>query len=123
MVPCTRGLKRFEASGCPQMEYSFKTPQGCPLWIELSVPDDKNPAKKSIKKKCVDLWYFTLLYNALALLEGNQQATESFRNGMLEVNPDNPKQTRPKSTHVILQVMREAIDNKKNNLLPFKKED
>ena len=119
IVPCTRGLECFK-KGCPQASYEDNPKYGCPLWLELVIPDPDNPTKKIVRKKCVDLWYFTLLYNMLPLLEGNQQATESFRNGMLEVNPDNPKQTRPKSMNVVMQVLQQADKLKE---LPLKRKE
>ena len=108
-MPCTRGLSHFEKTGCPQREYNPEDGTGCPLWIEMEVPTRENPLVKKKYKKCVDLWYFTFQWSMLGLLEGNQQATESFRNAMVEVNPDNPEQTRPKSVNVVLEVIQKTL--------------
>jgi len=77
--PCIRGLSAFK-KGCPQR--SWDGASGCPAWI-----DKKLPIKGSTEfievKECLDLFMARLAYDGNGLLEGNQQAVESFRNGMI----------------------------------------
>lgn len=91
--PCIRNLERFRKTGCPQREWDGE--QGCPAWIELAVPDPDHPVKRRIEKKCLDLWMFTLNWSQLGLLEGNQRAVESFRNGMVELGADGKAYPKP----------------------------
>ncbi|NNF99484.1 MAG: hypothetical protein HKM93_08910 [Desulfobacteraceae bacterium] len=80
--PCIRGLKPFEKKGCPQKEWDGD--QGCPAWRELLVTPRGEPAKPKDKiGRCIDAWMLEFKLTELGLLEGNQQATESLRNGML----------------------------------------
>ena len=78
--PCILGLKRFEKLGCPENFWDGKT--GCSGWIEKTVITKEGVHE--IIKQCVIFWFFKLLWDQCGLLEGNQQATESFRNGMLQ---------------------------------------
>jgi len=78
--PCIRGLRRYQKSGCPEKFWDGE--DGCPCWIELAAPRRDNPQKKVVEKKCLDIWSFEFLWASLGYLEGNQQATESFRNNM-----------------------------------------
>lgn len=96
-APCIRNLKAFE-KGCPSRPWDGEG--GCPCWIEIPVATQGDPKKKEIKRQCIDLWLFEFQWAMLGLLEGNQQATESFRNGMLEVCKDG--ETRPKPDQGIL---------------------
>ena len=91
--PCIRGLKQFDKKGCPCKTWDGE--EGCPAWVEMPVVDNDNPQKQSFERMCVDLWIFKVLWHSNGLLEGNQKATESFRNGMCEVDP-NTKEVRPK---------------------------
>ena len=59
-------------------------------------------------KECIDLWMFRLAWTQCGLLEGNQQATESFRNGMCEIRDG---KVVPKATKVVLEIQ------DKNNML------
>lgn len=89
--PCIRGLKRFEKKGCPQMEWNGR--EGCPAWIDIQLPIQGGKEQLKIKE-CVDMYQVRLQYSTNALLEGNQQAIESFRNGM--VYPAQDGQCYPK---------------------------
>jgi hypothetical protein len=74
--PCIRGIVKH----CPQK--SWDGSEGCPAWIEMTIATKGDPLKKEIRKQCIDLWQHDFSLAALGLLEGNQQATESFRNNM-----------------------------------------
>jgi hypothetical protein len=100
--PCTRNIERFK-EGCPEREYNEKDGSGCPLWLELEIPTRENPRVKKKQKKCIDLWYFTLLWSQLGCLEGNQQAVETFRNAMCEATPEDPTGARPKPVRMIIE--------------------
>jgi len=77
MKPCIRNIKRFK-KGCPESEE-------CMAWIEL--PMTTQGGEKEIVKQCLDLWVFKFLKDQCGLLEGTQQAIESFRNNMYESLP------------------------------------
>lgn len=98
--PCIRNLERFKKSGCPQKIWDGQ--EGCPCWIEMPVANRENPLKKEIKRNCVDLWQFDFQWAMLGLLEGNQQATESFRNGMIETREDGKDYPKPDSGILLL---------------------
>lgn len=89
---CIRNLKQFEKSGCPQKTWSADTGKNCPCWIEKIVvykgEENNEPPRQIIIKQCLDLWMFKLAWDQCGLLEGSQQATESFRNGMVEKGND-----------------------------------
>lgn len=79
--PCIRGLKKFEKSGCPCRAWDGES--GCPAWVELLVTPPNEPLKPKDKiGKCIDHWQIDFWLKSLGLLEGNQQAIESFRNNM-----------------------------------------
>ncbi len=79
--PCIRGLKPYEKSGCPCRPWDGEN--GCPAWVELLVTPAGEPLKPKDKiGKCLDHWDLELRLKSLGLLEGNQQAIESFRNNM-----------------------------------------
>jgi hypothetical protein len=61
----------------------------------MAVSKRADPLTKEIRKQCLDLWLFDFQWAMLGLLEGNQRATESFRNGMLEVDEDGKARPRP----------------------------
>lgn len=96
--PCIRGLKEFK-KGCCQRSWNGK--DGCPAWIERDKVPQSDGSFKDIKE-CLDLWMFRLAWTQCGLLEGNQQATESFRNGMIEQAADGS--TRPKINQVVIDV-------------------
>ena len=106
--PCTRNIKRFE-DGCPERSFNPNDGMGCPLWLDLEVPTRENPLVKKKQEKCIDLWYFTLQWSMLGYLEGNQQATETFRNAMCEVDPDAPGGARPKATTVVVEMVQKLM--------------
>ena len=85
--PCIRNLDRFK-KGCPQKIWDGQ--EGCPCWIEMAVANRENPLKKEVKKNCIDLWAFDFNWAILGLLEGNQEATERFRNAMVQPDPNDP---------------------------------
>lgn len=99
--PCIRNLKCFEESGCPQRSWDGE--EGCTAWIELNAAPKDNPQQVQMKKMCVDMWQFDLSYSILGTLEGNQQAIESFRNGMVMVDPEGV--THPKPDPGVLQLL------------------
>jgi hypothetical protein len=88
--PCIRGLAAFK-KGCPRRPWSENDPEGCPAWLEYLVTPKGEPLKQKDKKgNCADLWAVEFQLTALGLLEGNQQAVESFRNNMTEGNFPKP---------------------------------
>lgn len=74
--PCIRGIMKR----CPQAPWNGA--DGCPAWVEMTVATKGDPLKKEVRKQCIDLWQHDFSLAALGLLEGNQRATESFRNNM-----------------------------------------
>lgn len=100
MYPCIRNLDQFKKKGCPQKSWDGK--EGCPCWIELSVSKKGNPLEKEIRKQCLDMWLFEFQWAMMGLLEGNQQATESFRNGMVQEGPDGKLHPKPDLATVLL---------------------
>lgn len=82
--PCIRGLKVFK-KGCPEKFWDGK--EGCPAWKEYTIPQEGgNPPV--VIKDCIDILSEFWQHEALKLLEGNQRATEHFRNDMCETGPD-----------------------------------
>lgn len=106
MPPCIRGIKQF-SKGCPQKEWNGQ--DGCPAWKELTVTVRGEPLKKQIKKQCIDLWLHDFQYEALGLLLGNQQATESFRNNMTT-------EEGPKPDPAVLGLMQLIQDNTQHKI-------
>jgi len=76
--PCIRGLKEFK-NGCPGMAWSEKHSTGCPAWIEREM-FSRGGMKKTKFAECLDHWTAKLQYDTNVLLEGVQQAVETFRN-------------------------------------------
>jgi hypothetical protein len=110
--PCIRNLKCFEETGCPQCSWDGE--EGCTAWMEMPVAAKDNPLKPELRKMCIDMWQFDFAYSILGALEGNQQAMESFRNGMTEV--DKAGQLRPKADPAIitlLQIVHDQIQKKR----------
>lgn len=95
--PCIRGLKEFK-KGCP--EKAWNGSDGCPAWKEYTIPQDDS--KPILIKDCIDCLQEHWQFESLKLLEGNQRATESFRNGMCEQAGDG--QVYPKTTKALLQL-------------------
>ena len=112
--PCIRNLKCFEEDGCPQQCWDGE--DGCTAWIEMNVASKDNPQIPQMKKMCVDMWQFDLSFSTLAALEGNQQAIESFRNGMVMVDPEGV--THPKPDPGVLQLIHTVQEQiKKQNII------
>ena len=99
--PCIRNLKCFEETGCPQCSWDGE--EGCTAWIEMNVGQKDNPNVPVLKKMCVDMWGFDLAFSTLGALEGNQQAIESFRNGMVMVDPEG--RTHPKPDPAVVELL------------------
>ncbi len=100
--PCIRNLKRFEHKGCPEKLWDGE--DGCPCWIEMSIGTRKDPDDKKIRKQCLDKWMWQFNWSMLGLLEGNQEAVESFRNGMVENGPDG--KTYPKPDPAVVELLK-----------------
>jgi len=83
--PCIRGLKEFK-KGCPQVAFNPITGHGCPAWITKTMPSKKDPDERETISQCLDLWMLVVNWDANVLLEGNQQAIETFRNGSIETD-------------------------------------
>jgi len=80
---------------CPETNRGKK---GCCFWLipgELPLINAKSSDKFPAKGMCSEHIKIFMLWDANFSLLGNQQATESFRNGMIEV--DEKGRTRPKS--------------------------
>ncbi len=77
--------------------------EGCPAWIEQTVGSKENPMQPELRKQCLELWKFDLQWSMLGALEGNQQAVESFRNGMVQV--DGQGTVHPKADPALLKLV------------------
>lgn len=108
--PCIRGLQEFK-KGCPQKSWSADTGEGCPAWKELIISKRGNPLEKKTKAQCISEWSFEFEWAMMGLLEGNQQAVESFRNGMIEV--DNNGKVQPKADPAIVLLLNFIKDTQK----------
>ena len=117
--PCTRNLGHFKETGCPEREFNSNDGTGCPLWIEFEAPTRENPQVRQKNKMCVDRWYWLFMWSIIGYLEGNQAATESFRNAMCEadpVDPLNPNLVRPKAdkaTMALFHILQEERENRR----------
>ncbi|MCP3686566.1 MAG: hypothetical protein GY861_28340 [bacterium] len=80
--PCIRGLKEFSKGGCPEKGYDKVDGSGCPAWKEYTIPPPCKSKGPITLKDCIDGLSEYWQFEALKLLEGNQAATESFRNNM-----------------------------------------
>ena len=105
--PCIRGLDRFKKTGCPEHEWDGLT--GCPAWRRMSVPRRDNPMVKNDEAKCLDQWQFDFAWASLGLLEGNQAATESFRNNMTTADG-------PRPDPAMLAMLKVVVDQEKRKL-------
>lgn len=101
--PCIRNLKAFK-NGCPQEPFNPNTGKGCPAWIVKNMVSRKNPIETESISQCIDMWMLTLNWDTNMLLEGTQQAIESFRNNSLEQGPDG--KTIPKTPHGLAELVR-----------------
>lgn len=99
--PCIRNLHCFREEGCPQQSWDGE--DGCTAWKEMTIGTKENPNVPELKKMCIDMWHFDFEFSTLAAIEGNQQAIESFRNGMVQV--DSEGTVHPKPDPAVLQLM------------------
>jgi hypothetical protein len=112
--PCIRNLKCFEESGCPQREWDGE--EGCTAWVEMMVGKKETPNVPEMKKQCIDRWQFDFSVSTLGVLEGNQQAIESFRNGMLNVDQEGTVHPKPDpAVLTLIQMVHDQI--KKQNII------
>ena len=118
--PCIRNLEKFKKSGCPCKAWSEKELEGCPCWIELSVSKKGNPLEKEIRKQCLDLWLFEFQWAMMGLLEGNQQATESFRNAMVQTDDNGQTYPKPNPATIALLSFLKSIQNKQEIITQHK---
>jgi hypothetical protein len=100
--PCIRNLEPFKKTGCPQKSWDGE--EGCTAWMEMTVGTRDNPLKPDLKKMCIDMWQFDFALTQIGILEGNQQAIESFRNGMVDVDPRDSK-VKPKPDPAMIQLV------------------
>jgi hypothetical protein len=100
-------LREFK-KGCPQRCWDGES--GCPAWIEINLPT-KSGERMDIKE-CVDIFQSRLQMSTNQLLEGNQQAIESFRNNMTEVGVDGV--SRPKVNPLLKSVVVGMLTSAKN---------
>lgn len=107
MSPCIRGLKQFN-KGCPEMTYNPNTGLGCPAWQEIDMATKGGQDKIEIRE-CLDLYTARLLYHNNCLLESNQQALESFRNGMLWKDEKGNIVPKPGHSDIVLYNLLEHI--------------
>lgn len=112
--PCIRNLKCFEETGCPQCEWDGD--DGCTAWVEMIVGSKDNPGKPITKKMCIDKWNFDFQFSILGALEGNQQAVESFRNGMVQMDGEGTVHPKPDPALLnLLGLVKEQI--RKNEII------
>jgi len=101
MALCPRIKKQ-----CPETD---KGKKGCHFWMipgEGALINAKSSDKFPARGMCLEHLKVHMLWDANVTLVGNQQATESFRNGMVEV--DRNGKTVPKSsllTATLLKVL------------------
>jgi hypothetical protein len=113
--PCIRGLHAFR-NGCPQHAWNGDT--GCPAWVERDMMQ-KGGADKIHVAECVDMFMSRMAWDRNGLLEGNQQAVESFRNGMVFTANG---QTHPKPDPAVAKMAMELqrfVDRSGVNSIPF----
>jgi len=93
LSPCIKNLPQYK-KGCPRRIWSETDKKGCPCWIEFDMKTVGGQKTIHIAE-CIELYKVRLLYANNCLLEGNQQAIESFRNGMVVL--DNNGKPQPKN--------------------------
>ena len=103
--PCIRGLSCFR-KGCPQRPWNGE--DGCPAWIEVDMRSKDGQVVEKIRE-CVDLYLPRLIFSTNCLLEGNQQAVESFRNGMVFKDEHGAVSPKPNPAEVLLLRVFEKI--------------
>ncbi len=104
--PCIQGLKAFQKNGCPRQLFDEYTGEGCQAWKEYSTPGEPGKPPETLKG-CSLLLAEHWQFEALKMLEGNQQATENLRNGLCQRGPDG--QIYPKANPVALNLMAKAF--------------
>jgi len=107
-MPCIRGLKQF-SKGCPQRKWNGE--DGCPAWIELDM-ETKGGQDKIEIRECLDIYTSRLQFYNNVLLEGNQQAIESLRNGMLCKDDKGNVTPKPSNADIFLLNILENMNNK-----------
>jgi len=114
--PCIRNLECFKEGGCPRKSWDSDEEEGCTAWMEMTVSAQDNPQKPITKKMCIDMWQFDLSVSILGALEGNQQALESFRNGMVTTDPSGMNHPKPDpAVLTLIQMVHDQI--KKQNII------
>lgn len=108
--PCIRNLDKFRKLGCPEKQWDGE--EGCTCWIELDVAMRKDPDERKIKRQCLDMWLWEFNWSMLGLLEGNQRAVESFRNGMLQQGPNAEFFPKPDPATVALLSLFKKLEEK-----------
>jgi hypothetical protein len=108
--PCIRNMAAFK-KGCPEKCWDGR--EGCPAWTEITLPKPDNPAEKEIIKNCLDIFMFRMQWDSLGLLEGNQRAVETFRNGMTVSTTDG--RTVPKPDPALQQLVLLLKDMKRTH--------
>lgn len=86
---------------------------GCPYWQEMLVTIQEGKTKyEVVRGQCIELWMYDLGWWSHNRLSGVQQATESFRNGMLEpYEPEAGKISfRPKPDAAIMKILSMAAN-------------
>ncbi len=108
--PCIRNLDRFKKTGCPEKYWDGNS--GCPAWKEYTIPGEDGQ-KPQVIKDCIDVLSEHWQFEALKLLEGNQRATESFRNGMCETGRDGKVYPKPDPATLALTTVLKDFSNKR----------
>ena len=85
--------------------------KGGTLWVEQEVATRENPLVKEMRRQCVDRWAWDFQWATLGLLEGNQAAIETFRNGMVYYD-DEKKTASPKPDFAIVELVRMLKEQK-----------
>ena len=113
--PCIRGLKDFNKNGCPEKYWDKATGEGCPAWKEYTISTAEEGKPPRIIKDCIDVLAEYWSFEALKMLEGNQRATESFRNGMCESGPDG--KVYPKMDRAVIELVSMLQSQKEDQAL------
>lgn len=104
--PCVRGLDKFKKTGCPGKQWDGK--EGCAAWHEdlITVDVDKNPEMRSF---CIDVWAYFFRWWHNNRLAGNQEAMETFRNGMLTTDSQGRTIRKPDPAMLKIISMMETV--------------
>lgn len=98
--PCIRDIYKFRKTGCPQQMWDGEA--GCTAWLEMTYVNDDASKGPIIVKACLDMVTLDINLKMLRLLEGNQHAVESLRNGLCE---DVNGRTEPKADPGVVHLM------------------